>query len=218
MTPQFHLSRYQSTCQGRSVVLTSMDLVCKCCSLMRGLIGIVALCIISAVGCRNATTADVGSKSPTKKPSVDHKQALAKPTKGVQPHPQTSEFNQNRLSKDHTLFVVAFDSVTRQDYFLSKYQWLITQSQTEQVQDLVDSFELDFKRLRDQRASILETARDGQDTELLLKNNRIEIVLLSRQVHGSIYREILSEEQCKRYMSEYKSRSAVKKGREQSQE
>ena len=186
--------------------------------MMRGLIGIVALCIISAVGCRNATTADVSSKSLTEKPSVDHKQALAKPTKGVQPHPQTSEFNQNQLAKDHTLFVVAFDSMTRQNYFLSNYQLIVTQSQIEQVQDLVDSFELDFKRLRDQRASILETARDGQDTELLLKNNRIEIVLLSRQVHGRITREILSEEQRKRFLSEFKSRIAVKKRREQSQE
>ena len=104
------------------------------------------------------------------------------------------DFSEVQFAKDHTLFVQAFDSVTRQTYFLANYPEL-NPEQIERVRDLVDSYENQFSDLLNQRAQIMENARDGDQVELRLKNNNIDTLLLGRQVRRTIFKDIMTKEQ-----------------------
>ena len=185
-----------------------------------------------AVGCQQPVTASAEPESPAIKAAVDEQQEIDLPEKtaqasekppsskisnpSVQPHPRTADLNDAQLSKSHTLFVLAFDSTTRHKYFFANFPSTNSPPQADQVRDLVDSYDKDFKKLRDQRAAILETARDGHDVDVLLRNNRIETVLLSRQVRGRIFREILTKKQQEQQLADAKARAAAMKQRNQS--
>jgi len=63
------------------------------------------------------------------------------------------------------------------------------------LRQLVDSYDDDYKRLRPQRDRILNHALDGQDVQLQLNNVNVEILLTSRKISRSIYRNIMTEAQ-----------------------
>lgn len=125
----------------------------------------------------------------------------------------TAEFTAAQLGKDHTLFVLAFGAATRQTYFLTNYQGTLKPHQISQVRDLVDLYESEYTRLRNDRSAILESALDGQDVETQLNNNRVETLLLSRQVRRRIFREILTLEQRKAHQAASRARREENKQR-----
>ena len=123
----------------------------------------------------------------------------------VTPHPKTSNFTDLQLNKDHTLCVMAFDSITRQSYFLSHYRHLMTEEQIEKSCLLIDSFDSDFADLARQRELILNTATANTDVATLLKNNDIEVILTSRLVRRKIMHEIYTRKQRQQYNEEYEA-------------
>ena len=200
---------------------------------LRGLIGLTAFSMCLAVGCQESATVLDVSQSPTlktpvvaqpktnvlektSKPQEELQSTVVATTASVQPHPRNADLNDFQLNKSHTLFVLAFDSTTRHKYFFTDFQLPMTPPQIEQFRDLVDSHNLDFAKLRDQRAAILETAGDGQDVDVLLRNNRIETVLLSRKIRSIIFREVLTKEQQQQHRDNAKAQSLAKQQRNQS--
>ena len=133
----------------------------------------------------------------------------------VKQHPSASKFTAQQLSKDHTLFVLAFDSITRQTYFLSNYRSLMEDHQVDLTRDLVDSYEPEFARLRNERQKILENAMDDVDVATMLKNNRIDTLLLSRKIRRGIHKTILTREQQLAHQADVKIRRENKKRREE---
>ena len=128
----------------------------------------------------------------------------------VQPHPKTSSFTDAQLNKDHTLCVLAFDSFSRHNYFLSLYRHLMSPEQIERGRALVDSFEPEFSDLARQRELILNTATDNTDVATLLKNNNIEVLLTSRRLRRRIMHEIYTREQLQKYNEEYEAEQQQK--------
>jgi hypothetical protein len=115
----------------------------------------------------------------------------------VEPHPRTSEFNEAQFAKHHTLCVLAFDSVTRHAHFLHNYRELLSDEQIERVKQLVDARSSAYERLKRQRSEILQKASDNIDVATLLKNNQVETLIVSREIHRKIYRQVLNPEQRK---------------------
>ncbi len=113
----------------------------------------------------------------------------------VEVHPEAEKYTETQLGKDHTLCVQAFDRATRQIYFLSHYRPFMEDHQVQPARDLIDSYDMAFRRLGQQRNLILENATDDQDIATLLLNNGVETLLLSREVRRRIVREVLTREQ-----------------------
>jgi hypothetical protein len=130
-------------------------------------------------------------------------------------HPAVENYTTAQLSKDHTLFVQAFDSVTRHTYFLSNYGYLMNDRQIEQTRDLVDSYAEKFTRLGQQRHETLQNASSDQDIQTLLLNNRVETLLLSRDVRRQIFRNILTREQRQAHQEEVRLRRETNQRRKQ---
>ncbi|MGI9519951.1 MAG: hypothetical protein ACR2NP_23050 [Pirellulaceae bacterium] len=143
---------------------------------------------------------DNGSRAPGNQP--------AQATNKLEPHPEVGKFNEAQLGKDHTLFVLAFDSITRQTYFLANFRHLMNDDQVRQTRELVDSYDGRYAELRDERARILENAADGQDIDTMLLNNRVETLLMGRDLRRKLFREILTEEQQKLHLEESAERRA----------
>ena len=240
MPSQLRSNRQCSTHQSRQAATTSIYVKYGWGGVLPKRMGSAALCAFLFVGCQRTALERDDSNTPASKTTAAPKQtppaspeqaALSSKhqsksleklgnsdvsTTSIQPHPQTGDFNDLQLGKAHTLVVLALDSVTRQKYFLYNYYSKLTPTQVERARDLIDSYELDFARLRDQRAAILETARDGQGVDVLLKNNRIQTVLLSRQVRIEINREIMTKEQRQKSQAEAKAQQEAKQQRDQS--
>ncbi len=132
----------------------------------------------------------------------------------IEVHPEIGRFTEAQLGKDHTVMVLAFDSITRQTYFLSNFRHLMNEEQVRQTRELVDSYDGRFAELRDDRARILENATDSPDVETMLLNNRVETLLLGRALRQRLFREILTREQKKLHMQESKLRQARRKALE----
>lgn len=121
----------------------------------------------------------------------------------VAPHPESHRFTDAQLAKDHTIYVLAFDSITRHTYFLSHYRHLMSEDQLEAARNLVDSHKSDFAELANEREIILNGATDEADIQLLLKNNSIKVLLLSRKVRRGIMHNVYTKEQRVQYNQEY---------------
>ena len=125
----------------------------------------------------------------------------------VEPHPESYRFNDFQLVKDHTVCVLAFDSVTRHTYFLTHFRHFMTDAkQIDKARDFIDSFDDEFTRLRKQREEIMNNASDDQDMKMLLKNNAVETLLVSRIVRRGIVRTVLNREQRAAHMAEVENR------------
>lgn len=154
---------------------------------------------LTATGLANdssSTTSSTGQASDDNR--TDHRTS-------VKPHPKTHNFTDAQLNKDHTLCVLAFDSFTRYSYFLSHYRHLMTPEQIEKARTLVDSFEPEFSDLARERELILNTATNSTDVPTLLKNNSIEVLLVSRRLRRKIMHEIYTREQLRQYNEEYEA-------------
>ena len=91
--------------------------------------------------------------------------------------------------------MLAFDSITRQNYFLAAYRPILTPEQIGPTIELIESFDGRYTELRNARARILEEASDHLDVATMLINNRVEVLELSRLVRRTIFRDILTREQ-----------------------
>ena len=123
----------------------------------------------------------------------------------VAPHPESHRFTDAQLAKDHTIYVLAFDSITRHTYFLSHYRHLMSEDQLDAARNLVDSHKSDFAELSNERETILNGATDEADIKMLLKNNSIKVLLLSRKVRRGIMHNVYTKEQRVKYNQEYEA-------------
>ncbi|MDG2013600.1 MAG: hypothetical protein P8J33_08850 [Pirellulaceae bacterium] len=135
----------------------------------------------------------------------------------VEPHPESHRFTDAQLVKDHTIYVLAFDSITRHTYFLSHYRHLMSGDQIEAARNLVDSFKPDFAELSVERETIMNGATDQADMKTLLKNNSVKVLLLSRKVRRGIMHNVYTKEQRLEYNAEFnanrKQRELKKSGK-----
>lgn len=81
----------------------------------------------------------------------------------------------------------------------------MTPEQIEKARTLVDSFEPEFSDLARERELILNTATNSTDVPTLLKNNSIEVLLVSRRLRRKIMHEIYTREQLRQYNEEYEA-------------
>lgn len=148
------------------------------------------------------STKPVSAKPVSTKPSL--KSASNEKPK-VAPHPRIGEFTEAQLGKEQTLFVIGFDSTTRHSYFIKEAG--LEPHQFDALRQLVDSYDDDYQRLRNQRDRILNHAMDGEDVQTQLDNVNVEILLTSKRVWRSIYQNILNEEQKAVAMKRFNDRS-----------
>ena len=127
----------------------------------------------------------------------------------VQPHPKTDTFTELQLGKDHTLFMLGADSFARRHYFLFSYARYINDEQLQTVKLFIDSFEPGYAKLRQQRSQILLSGRDNPDLRMLLRNNRVETALLSREIRQGIVRKIFTKEQRERFKADLELRNEM---------
>ena len=132
-------------------------------------------------------------------------------------HPNFDDFTDTQRNKDHTLFVIAFNSTTRQNYFMQNYPGL-EPHQYDAMRQLIDSYEDDYQQLRDERARILNRAMDGQDVKTQLDNIKVEILVTSRIIRRSIHRDILTDAQKAEIRERNKERRAKAEARRQEQQ
>lgn len=112
----------------------------------------------------------------------------------VAAHPRLGEFTKSQFTnKQHTLVLIGLDSTARHNFFFESAE--LEPYQFDALRQLVDSYDDDYKRLRLQRDRILNHALDGQDVQLQLNNVNVEILLTSRKISRSIYRNIMTEAQ-----------------------
>lgn len=120
-------------------------------------------------------------------------QAYSKAPK-IAAHPRLGEFTKSQFTKkEHTLVLIGLDSTARHNFFFENAK--LEPYQFDALRQLVDSYDDDYKRLRLQRDRILNYALDGQDVQLQLNNVNVEILLTSRKISRSIYRNIMTEAQ-----------------------
>ena len=135
------------------------------------------------------------------------------PVSRVQPHPKTDSFTELQLGKDHTLFMLGADSFARRHYFLFSYARYLNDEQRQTVKLFTDSFEPDYAKLREQRSQLLLSGHDNPDIEILLRNNRIETALLSREIRQGIVRKIFTKEQRARFKADLVLRNEMNERR-----
>lgn len=114
-----------------------------------------------------------------------------------------ARLNTNLGQKEHTLVIMAMKSETRRRYFLMYFVDIINDEQFLQASDIIDSYADQYQDLLDRRARILENARDGQDTEQLLKFNKVAAIKLSIEVRKHLIRDVLDREQKKQYADKF---------------
>lgn len=194
---------------------------------------VVCLLALTSCGCKKGGSKKTVEKKPDQTAAKDRSEAKKKTpvaatdgkqqsdlvdasTSKVPPHPQTDDFTETQRNKDHTLFVIAFNSTTRQKYFMQNYPGL-RPNQYEQMRHLIDSFDHEYRRIRAERAAILSQATDEQETKMLLQNVKTEILVTSRNVRRAIYRHILTKKQQEDLKRQNKDRrEAFLKAREKS--
>jgi len=156
-------------------------------------IAMLAFCV--SLGCEKRTKATT-----VPSPDVHAPEATQVFRRKIEPHPQTEDFK-FPPSKDQTLCVLAFDSLVRENLFTSSF-YGIGPDQVELVRDIVQSYELEYARLRNERSTILENAYDGDETETALNNVSVKTLLLGRQIRRRIKLEVLTEKQRDSYNKE----------------
>ena len=121
-------------------------------------------------------------------------------------HADAADLDNNRRAKNHTIFVLALDSVARENYFTSTYHSLDPQ-QIERVSVLVDSCELQYSKLLNERSAILEHAVDGDNSEIALTNISVETLLLNQLIRTRIRREIMTQQQREEFNKEFEDKT-----------
>ncbi len=121
-------------------------------------------------------------------------------------HPDAAEFSQHKRAKNHTIFVLALDSVARENYFTSMYHSLDPQ-QVERVSELIDSYSLQYSKLLKERSVILEHAVDGDNSEIALTNVYVETLLLNQLIRTRIRREIMTQQQRDEFNEQFEEKT-----------
>jgi hypothetical protein len=166
-----------------------------------------------SVGCEKREEQSLDDVSPSDQRVTDFNRNASAPEarqtvrRKIEPHPQTENLK-SLLTKDHTLCILAFDSIVRENHFIVDFHG-IAPHQTQLVRDLVGSYEIEYEKLRNERSTILENAHDGDQTETALTNVSIKTLLLSKKIRKRIQREILTKKQRRSFHVEYQAKMIV---------
>jgi hypothetical protein len=87
----------------------------------------------------------------------------------------------------------------RRWYFLTFFMSIIDDRQLATMSGIIDTYSDDYDELLQCRAAILEKAHDGDNTAELLRANQMATFKLSRNIRNRLIREVLDNEQKRRY-------------------
>lgn len=106
-------------------------------------------------------------------------------------------YNPNQLHKNQTLLVLAAQSDIRARLVLAPFRTVISNDQYDAAMEIALAQDQQFEELLRERASVLETAFDGQDVEAKLIDIKMRTSDLLIGTRSKIQRTVLSKEQQK---------------------
>ncbi len=117
-----------------------------------------------------------------------------------------TEYTDQQLHKNKTLFVLSFQPDIRADYLIQTIRAFIDETQAKQAKKIASSYNWRYEELLKKRAAILENATDEMDVKDKLRKIKIETVELGSEIRQRISKEILTREQRQKLAERFRDR------------